>query len=184
MRVALADELLAAHATGTLRAAIGRAADYYGPRGRQSHAGERLFVPALAGKPAQFIGDPDVLHTYTYLRDFAFGLVTLGTHDAALGEIWHLPSADTLTTRAFVDLLCELAGHPPRLSVLPSPLLALIALVNPTLRAAREQAYQVRRPFVVDHGKFASAFGAQITPHREAIAATLEWFQRAGSGAA
>ncbi|MDQ2941653.1 MAG: NAD-dependent epimerase/dehydratase family protein [Chloroflexota bacterium] len=184
VRAALADQLMAAHAAGTLRAAIGRAADYYGPRGRQSHAGERVFVPALTGKSAQFIGNPDALHTYTYLADFARGLVTLGTHDAALGQVWHVPSAETLTTRAFIGLVYDAAGHPPKVSVMPSPLLTLIALVNPTLRAVREQAYQVQRPFVVDHSKFADAFGAQVTPHREAIAATLEWFQRSSSVAA
>ena len=118
-----------------------------------------------------------MLHTYTYLRDFARGLVTLGTHDAALGQIWHLPSAETLTTRAFIDLVYEVAGHPPKLSVMPAPLLALIALVNPTVRAVREQAYQVKQPFVVDHAKFAGAFAARVTPHREAIATTLEWFR-------
>ena len=141
-------------------------------------------MPALSGKPAQFIGNPDVLHTYSYLGDFARGLVTLGTHDAALGQVWHLPSAETLTTRAFIGLVYEIAGHTPRLSVMPSALLALIALVNPTLRAVREQAYQVQRPFVVDHTKFAGAFGSSVTPHREAIAATFEWFQRTASAAA
>lgn len=56
---------------------------------------------------------------------------------------------------------------------MPSALLALIALVNPTLRAVREQAYQVQRPFVVDHAKFGGAFGTSVTPHREAISLTF-----------
>jgi nucleoside-diphosphate-sugar epimerase len=184
VRATLADHLMAGHAAGILRAAIGRGADYYGLRGRQSHAGERLFVPALSGKPAQVIGNPDMPHTYTYLGDFARGMVTLGTHDAALGQVWHLPSAETLTTRAFIGLVYEVAGHSPRLSVMPSALLALIALVNPTLRAVREQAYQVQRPFIVDHDKFAGAFGTSVTPHRRAISATLEWFQGTASAAA
>ena len=51
VRASLADELLEAHAAGKVRATIGRASDYYGPRGRQSTVGERLFVPALSGKP-------------------------------------------------------------------------------------------------------------------------------------
>ena len=109
VRAALADELMEAHAAGTVRATIGRASDYFGPRGRQSTAGERLFVPALAGKPAQVLGDPDLPHTFTYLRDFARGLVTLGTHDEALGEVWHVPSAETLTTREFAGLVFEAA---------------------------------------------------------------------------
>jgi nucleoside-diphosphate-sugar epimerase len=176
VRAALADELMAAHASGTVLATIGRASDYFGPRGRQSVAGERLFVPALSGKRAQLLGDPDMPHTFTYLPDFARALVTLGLHDDALGEVWHAPNAETLTTRDFAGLVFETAGQPPTLQVLPQVLLTVLALVNPTLRAVREQQYQREAPWVVDHSKFAKAFGAEVTPRFEAIAATLAWF--------
>ena len=177
VRAGLADLLMAADAAGTVRATIGRASDYYGPRGGQSTAGERLFVPALSGNPAQVLGDPDLPHTLTYLADFARGLVTLGTREEAIGEVWHLPSAETLTTREFARLVYEAAGHPLRLRVLPSPLLAVLALVSPMLRAVREQQYQRVAPWVVDHSKFARAFGSDVTPHGDAIARTLDWFR-------
>ena len=176
VRATLADQLLEADARGTVRATIGRASDYYGPRGRQSTAGERLFVPAIKGKSAQILGDPDLPHTFTYLRDFARGLVTLGTHDTALGQVWHLPSADTLTTREFVRLVYEAAGHPPKVQAMPGVLLTAAALVSPTLKAVREQQYQRTAPWVVDHTKFAQAFGTDVTPHPDAIAATVSWF--------
>ena len=180
VRAELADLLLTADATGAVRATIGRASDYYGPRGRQSQAGERLFAPVVAGKAAQLLGNPDMPHTYTYLVDLARGLATLGTHDASVGNVWHLPSAETLTSREFVRLVFEVAGKPPKLSVTPPLLLALLALVNPTIRAVREQRFQVEQPWVVDHSKFARAFGAQVTPHPEAIRATLDWFAGVG----
>lgn len=157
VRATLADELMRAHAEGKVRATIGRASDYYGPRGRQSTAGERLFVPALAGKSTQVLGDPDQPHTFTYLGDFARGLVTLGTHDQALGGVWHLPSAETLSTRAFINLVFEVAGQQPKLRVLPASLLTVLALFSPTLRAVREQRYQREAPWIVDHSKFAQA---------------------------
>jgi len=180
VRATLADQVMEAHAVGTVRATIGRASDYYGPRGRQSTAGERLFVPALAGKPAQVLGDPDLPHTLTYLPDFARGLVTLGTNDEALGQVWHVPSAETLTTREFARLVYDAAGHPLRLQTLPSMLLAALALVSPTLRAVGEQQYQREAPWVVDHSKFARAFGADATPHAQAIATTIDWFAKLG----
>ncbi|MGH2358648.1 MAG: NAD-dependent epimerase/dehydratase family protein [Candidatus Limnocylindria bacterium] len=182
VRAALAKQVMDAHAAGAVRATIGRASDYYGPRARQSTAGERLFVPALAGKPAQVLGDPDQPHTLTYLADFARGLVTLGTHDEALGGVWHVPSAETLTTRQFAGRVFEAAGHPLRLQVLPSALLAALAVVNPTLRAVREQQYQRVAPWVVDHSKFVRAFGVEVTPHPDAIRVTLDWFAAAGKG--
>jgi nucleoside-diphosphate-sugar epimerase len=178
VRAALAAQLMAADAAGTVRATIGRASDFYGPWGRQSTAGERLFVPAIRGRSTQILGNPDLPHTYTYLGDFARGLVTLGTHDEALGHVWHVPSAETLTTRAFVDLVYEAAGSPARVSVMPSALLGLMALVSPLLKAVKEQQYQRDRSWVVDHTRFARAFGADVTPHREAIATTIAWWKR------
>ncbi len=147
-----------------MRATIGRASDYYGPWGRQSTAGERLFEPALAGKPTQVLGDPDLPHTFTYLGDFARGLVTLGTHDEALGQVWHVPSAETITTREFASLVFEAAGREPKVRAMPSAMLTVLALLSPTLRAVREQQYQREAPWVVDHTKFARAFGAHVTP--------------------
>lgn len=179
VRAILADQLMEAHAAGRVRATIGRASDYFGPRGRQSIAGERLFVPALTGKSAQVLGNPDLPHTLTYLPDFGRALVTLGTHQEAIGQVWHVPSAATLSTCEFITLVFEAAGQPPKLRVLPSVLLTAMALVNPTLRAVREQQYQREGPWIVDHSKFASAFDADVTPHREAIAATVAWFASA-----
>ena len=179
IRAVLAAELMAADAAGIVRATIGRASDFYGPGGRLSMAGERLFVPALTGKRVQLLADPDLPHTFTYLGDFARGLVTLGTNDAALGQVWHLPSAETLTSREFVRLVFEAAGHPLKLGVMPAPLLTVAALFSPTVRAVKEQQYQRENPWVVDHSKFARAFGAEVTRHRDAIRLTLAWWQTA-----
>jgi hypothetical protein len=74
--------------------------------------------------------------------------------------------------RAVID---ELIGRG-----LPVRAIALLALVNPTLRAVREQQYQREAPWVVDHSKFARAFGAEVTPHGEAIKATIDWYATAG----
>jgi nucleoside-diphosphate-sugar epimerase len=122
------------------------------------------------------LGNPDAPHTYTFVDDFAAALVTLGAREEALGEVWHVPSAPTLSTREFVRLVFA-EGREPRLRVMPRALLVLLATVNPTLRAVREVAYQLEQPFVLDHSKFAGAFGAQPTPHAEAIRATVGWYR-------
>jgi nucleoside-diphosphate-sugar epimerase len=178
VRASLAKDLMDAHAARTVRATIGRASDYFGPRGLGSTAGERLFGRAVAGKPAQVLGDPDLPHTLTYLPDFGRALVTLGSREEALGHVWHVPNADTLTTRQFAALVFEALGRPLELQVTPRAMLALAALFSPTLRAVREQQYQRDAPWIVDHSKFARAFGAEVTPHGEAIATSTAWFSR------
>jgi hypothetical protein len=87
-----------------------------------------------------------------------------------------VPSAETLTTREFVSLVSEVAGHRARLRVLPPLLLAGLALVSPMLRAVRKQQYQRVAPSVVDHSKFEREFSVTVTPHRDAIQTTLDCF--------
>ena len=75
----------------------------------------------------------------------------MASETEALGEVWHVPSL----------------------------IIRFLALFNPALRAVAEQLYQSERPWVVDHVKFAAAFGAHPTPHPEAIARTLDWYRAA-----
>jgi hypothetical protein len=36
-----------------------------------------------------------------------------------VGQVWHVPSANTVTTRRFVEVVFEQAGAAPRLRVAP-----------------------------------------------------------------
>ena len=85
-RAAMTAELLAAAEAGRVRIAIGRASDFFGPGVTEgSTLGERVFGNALAGRRADFIGNPDLPHTYSYVPDIAAGLATLGTDARAAG---------------------------------------------------------------------------------------------------
>jgi nucleoside-diphosphate-sugar epimerase len=176
-RAEVATTLMNAHAAGTVRATIGRASDFYGPRARQSKVGDGVFARALAGKPAQALGDPDALHTYTFIDDLAAGLVTLSQRDEALGEIWHIPSAETVTTRRFIEMVFEQVQRPTRMQTVPRLMMSILGIFIPPMRAVKETLYQSEGPWVVDHNKFARAFGSRPTPHEAAIAQTLAWFK-------
>jgi len=181
-RARMAEELLAVHASGKVRVAIGRASDFFGPGVRTSAAGERIFARAVAGKAAQITGDPDMPHTYTYMPDIGRGLVILGERDEALGHAWHLPSAPAVSTRAFVRLAFEAAGYPPRIQTLPSLLVRGLGLVMPIMRELAEMLYEFEEPFVVDHSNFARAFGDHATSLMEAVRATVAWYQEQAGG--
>jgi hypothetical protein len=52
----------------------------------------------------------------------------------------------------------------------------------PPLRGVKEALYQSEQPWIVDHSKYAQAFGAAPTPPSDAIGRTLTWFrERPGS---
>lgn len=176
-RAEVATTLMNAHASGKVRATIGRASDFYGPHVHQSKAGDGVFARALAGKQAQGLGDPDAPHTYSFIDDFASGLVTLAQRDEAMGEVWHTPNAETVTTRRFVEMVFAKLGRPARLQLAPKFAITLLALFIPPMAAVKETMYQSEHPWVVDHSKFTRAFGGQPTPHDQAIEQTLAWFR-------
>ena len=172
----MARELQAAHAVGRVQVAIGRASDYFGPRGgAQSMLGDRVIPPALAGKTATVLGDPDQPHTYTYLPDIGEGLAVLGEHPDAPGEVWHLPNdPHTRTTRQLVDTIYQLAGQPrTKLRSTPALLLRALGVFNPTVRELLELQYEFQEPFVVDSTKIAAKLEVHATPLDQALADTL-----------
>jgi nucleoside-diphosphate-sugar epimerase len=176
-RAKMAEALMAAHKSGEVRVAIGRAADFFGPGALNSAVGDRLFYAALAGKAAQVIGKLDMPHTYTYVPDIGKALVILGEHDTALGQAWHIPSPPTGTTRAFFTQVYQAAGHPPKFQVMPKLMLKGLALFMPVLRELDEMLYEFEEPFIMDHSKFERAFGLKATPLDESIRTTVAWFR-------
>ncbi len=180
LRGRMARELLGAHDAGRVEVAIGRASDYFGPRGgAQSNLGDRVFPAALAGTTAGVLGDPDQPHTYTYIPDIGEGLAVLGEHPDAPGQVWHLPNdPNTRTTRQLVDIVYRQAGHPAgRLRAMPPLVLRALGLVNPTLRELVEMQYQFAEPFVVDSSKITDKLGVEATPLEQALADTLRSYR-------
>ena len=183
-RAAMSEELREAHDAGRVEVAIGRASDYFGPGALSSFLGDAVFGKALTGKAAQVIGDPDQPHSFSYTPDVAAGLITLGTAPESVGQTWHLPVAETRTTRQIIDQVYRLAGHRPRIQAAGRTTLRLLGLVKPEMREYLHTLYQFTDPWVLDDGKFRAAFGDTCTPLDEALASTLAWYREAADGAA
>ena len=179
IRAALAAMAMEAHEKGRVRVALGRAPDFYGPEASTTTIfGDRVFYPAIAGKKVSVMGKLDNPHTFTCVRDFARGLVTLGERDEALGQAWHLPCAPTPTQRELATMIFEEAGQKPNLGEAPSFIFKAVGLFVPIMRELAEMLYQWERPYHLSHAKFDKAFGASdVTPHREAIRETVKWFR-------
>jgi nucleoside-diphosphate-sugar epimerase len=176
-RALLARELLQAHESGKVQAVSGRASDFFGPRVLQSTMGQQVFRPALQGKKAQMLVGVDQPHTYSYMPDIGKALVLLGERDEALGQAWHIPNPETVTTREFLRIVYEEAGTPLQMMVAPKWLLRLMGPFVPATRGISELFYQYDEPFIVDHSKFEQTFGNIATPLREAIRQTLAWYR-------
>ena len=173
VRRAMTEALAMAQREGRVRVAIARGSDFFGP-GETVSAG-LIYWPALAGKSASVVGRLDQPHTFTYVADFGKTLATLGTHDEALGQVWHVPSNPSVTQAELVAMVQDAVGKPVKVQRATAPILWLVGLGNPDAREIIEMLYEFERPFVMESEKFQRAFGVRPTPLREAVQATVDW---------
>jgi nucleoside-diphosphate-sugar epimerase len=179
LRRAIGERLLAAHREGRVRVAIGRFSDYYGPGGTNSLVYQVMVKPALGGRTARTYIDADQPHTFHYLPDAARGFATLVEQPDADGRIWILPAAPAITQRELLTILDQALGRPIERGRISPAMLRMLGLFGARLREARELVDQWDRPYVTDASRFEATFGPiETTPHAEALAATLAWFQR------
>lgn len=176
VRLAMQRQLESAHAQGLVKVAQGRAADFFGPY--DVNMTNNAIVPALQGKPIYLLGRLDQLHTFSYVKDFGRLMATLGTNEAALGQVWFAPIAPAITQATFVQLLSQVIEKPVKSVALNRGLALILGLFNKNVTELREMLYQFNAPFVVDTHKAQAAFGLVPTPTDVAIRETVAWCQR------
>jgi nucleoside-diphosphate-sugar epimerase len=173
VRRAMTEALAAAQREGKVRVAIARGSDFFGPDDAVS--AELIYWPALAGTSVSVLGRLDQPHTFTYAPDFGKTLATLGTHEEALGQIWHVPSNPPVTQAELVALVQDAVGKPIKVQRGTAPILWLIGLRNPRAAEIIEMLYEFEQPFVMESEKFQRAFDVGPTPLREAVQTTVAW---------
>lgn len=174
VRLAMSEALMAAHRSGKLRVAIGRASNFVGPE--YALLGDMVFYPALGGKTARGMGNLDAQHSFTYVPDFGKALAILGTRDEALGKAWIVPCFTT-SQRDMLTAVFRQTGHTPKLATAGRMLMRLFGLFNAGARETVEMMYEWEQPFVVDSSRFERAFGLKATPIEQVIRESVAWFK-------
>ena len=174
----VARQFMAAHEREDNQVTIGRASDFFGPYTINAMLGEMFFKPALSGKTVNLLGDIDLPHTFSYIKDFAKGLVTLGSNESAFGEVWHTPNAPTISTREMVKLIEAELESTIKIRVAGNFTLSILGYFSPMIKETQEMLYTWEEAYLVDHTKFETAFGADVTSHELAIKETVAWFKK------
>jgi nucleoside-diphosphate-sugar epimerase len=183
LRGAMATSVLELARSGSLRGVVARSADMYGPGALNSSFNstlcQRHFYPLLAGKRVSIHGDARAPHTYAYVDDVARDLAMLAAREEAIGDVWHLPAAPTLSHEELITIAAAVARVPPRVrgSKIGGGLVRMIGAFQRDVAEVAEMLYQFQKPSVVSHGKFERAFGAAPTPHADAMERTLAWYR-------
>jgi len=169
---------LQAHKEGKINVIICRASDFYGPGVKNSTMGTRIMTKVRQGKKISVLYNPDVPHSFSFVNDYAKAVINLVSSDDVFGQIWHIPTAEPITQREFLEIAFEIANKTPKINSLSNFMLSMVALFNPIVKEIKELSYQFEKPFIMDHSKYEKRFGIDITPYQEAIKTTLEWYEK------
>jgi len=150
MRKKQEDLLLDADRSGTIRGAVLRLPDFYGPAvDRKSLLGE-LFTSGIAGKTANLIGPIDVRHEFVYVPDVGPVVARLIDEPRAFGRVWHFAGAGTTTEREMVKRVEREIKRPVKIRVARKTLLRVIGLFDPMMREFVEMNYLMTQPVIMD----------------------------------
>ena len=177
LRQKKAEDVMASHARGEVRATALRSSDYYGPGVQASALGERVFGNLVAGKKAQLSGSTDMPHSFAYIEDVGLAAAALGTRDDALGRAWIAPHAPARNPGQMVEEACRVLGVEPRMSAVSPLMMRLAGLFIPAARASVEMMYEFTAPFVVDSSRIEREFSLSATPIPVAVERTVAWYR-------
>jgi nucleoside-diphosphate-sugar epimerase len=166
-----------ASATPTVSVA---ASDFYGPRVRNAHAGERMVPTVLAGRTMRVLGSPDLPHSFTYVPDLAAAMIAAAAREDLWNSFLHAPTAPPVTQRQLVELVARSGGVPtPKVTGIPSWALRAIGSVHRGTHELAETSYMFTRRFVLDSSASEGRLGLSPTPLDEGVAATVAWWREA-----
>lgn len=174
-------ELLRARAATAAPTVSVVAGDFFGPRVRMAHGGERMVVPILSGKNVSVIGSSRQPHSFTYVPDLARAMIAAADRPSAWNTVWHAPTGPALTQTELAHAFAAAAGRPaPKVRVLPGWTLRAAGLVSADARELAEMLYQFERPFIMDSAASQAALDVSPTPLETAAAATVDWWRQQG----
>jgi nucleoside-diphosphate-sugar epimerase len=169
VRARIATQLMDEVKAGNIQGTIARAADFYGTDSKNSFLDMMVLDKYAKGNSAQWIGNPKVLHNFTYIPDAGKALYLLGQNVEAGNQIWHLPTAAPLTGKDFIELAAQIYGVKPSFSTINKFMLQLAGLFKKVVAGTVEMYYQYDHDYIFDSSKFENTFMIKPTSYSEGI---------------
>lgn len=171
VRKAIAQQLLLAAKRGDVEALIARSADFYGPGiANTSMLNETVIKPLAKGSSANWMGDMDRKHSFTYTPDAARATALLGNTPDAFGQVWHLPTSDNPPTgRQWIGMVAKALGTKPKGRNVSKTFVRILSIFVPLMREMVEMMYQYERDYVFQSTKFEERFKVKPTSYEVGI---------------
>lgn len=176
LRAQIADKYIQAHKEGGVEVLILRGSDFYGPGIQNAVVSAEVIDQLAQGKKPYLLGNPNALHSFTFIDDMANAAVNLAERENAYGEVWHAPNAPAVTQEEFLGMFATELGTELGYQKAKPWMLRIAGIFNPVIREVREMVYQFENDFVVNDDKIRS-LGFEPTPLEEGVRRTIEWFR-------
>jgi len=169
IRAKIADKLMAEAKAGNIRASIARGADFYGTENMNSFVDMMVLDKYAKKQKAQWIGDANKLHNFSYIPDMGKGMFLLGQHPESDNQIWHMPTAPAITGKQFIEMAARIYGVAPKFMAINKIMLWLTGLFQKVVMGVVEMYYQYDHDYIFDSSKFEKAFNVKPTSYEEGV---------------
>jgi len=169
VRAKIATQLMDEAKAGNIKASIARAADFYGSEQLKSFVDMMVLDKYAKKQKAQWIGKPELKHSFTYVPDAGKGMYLLGQQPESDNQIWHMPTATALSGRAFIELAAKVFNVEPKYSTINKLMMRLAGLFSKDIRSSVEMYYQYSNDYIFDSTKFELAFDFKPTDYETGL---------------
>jgi nucleoside-diphosphate-sugar epimerase len=171
------DAALQADREGKFRTLVMRLPDFYGPSAELSLA-DLIFRAALTGKPAMWLGDPNLPHEFVYVPDVGPVVLDLMARPDSYGQAWNFGGPGAISGRDFIAEAYSCAGREPKIRTLGKLMLQLAGIFHSMSRELVELYYLGTTPVILDDSKLQRHLGGlRKTPYRDGIRMALESYR-------
>lgn len=176
VRAKIATQLMDEAKAGNIRATIARGADFYGPENGNSFIDMMVLDKYAQKQKAQWIGNPNRLHNFSYIPDMGKGMYLLGQNPNTDNQVWHMPTTAPLTGNQFIEMAAKIYGVDPKFMAVNKAMLWMYGLFVKVIMGTVEMYYQYNHDYIFNSDKFEKAFNFKPTPYEDGIKLMSETF--------
>jgi len=178
IRAKIATQLLDEAKAGNIKATIARGADFYGAENKNGILDFMILDKYSKKQKAQWIGNPQKLHNFSFIPDMGKGMYLLGQNPESDNQIWHMPTAAPLKGMGFIEMGSNIYGIEPKYMPLKKWMLQLFGLFDKTTSELVEMYYQYDHDYNFNSSKFEKAFNFKPTSYEDGIKLMSETIYR------
>ncbi|WP_207535069.1 NAD-dependent epimerase/dehydratase family protein [Desertivirga arenae] len=170
VRTKIATRLMEKVKAGDIHASIARGADFYGATDTMNSFFDMMVLDKYTNKQkAMWLGNPETLHSFTYVPDAGKAMYLLGQNPGSDNQIWHLPTARSITGYDFINLAAGLFEVKPSFIKVNKLMLRALGLVNKAIEGTVEMYHQYQYNYQFDSSKFENYFSVKPSSYKEGI---------------